>query len=182
MLKLDGSWYVVQDSSHHAWHDFDFKYYKCVLNLWWDLVYKKIHFPCGWLARFSTACCFGRQVWRSWSITAHKRECQLFRWACMSCCHHQCRETEIKSDSQRLVLHPTLLCACVCVCVCVCVCHVCVLVICVRFWVGATMWSHLTVTCHWQQMFTQWDYLLNNQSLCVCLCVCVCVGENDLLI
>lgn len=33
MLKLDGSIYVVQDSTHHAWHDFDFKYYKCVLYL-----------------------------------------------------------------------------------------------------------------------------------------------------
>ena len=72
-------------------------------------------------------------------------------------------------------------CACVCVCVCACVC------VCMRacafvcwlfgwgFWVRATMWSHLTVTCHWQQMFTQWDYLLNNQSVCVCACVCVCV-------
>lgn len=47
--------------------------------------------------------------------------------------------------------------------------RVCLLVIWVRFWVGAAVWSHLTIICHWQQMYTQYLYLPTNHIVCVCV-------------
>lgn len=106
----------------------------------------------GWkpFAVFCTLWCFGGQVWRSWRIMANKE--------CMTHCNRHYRE--MKSDSQRLELPTTLLCVCVWVCECV-------LVISVRFWAGATVRSHLTITCHCQQMFTRQDYLPTNHIVCV---------------
>lgn len=39
---------------------------------------------------------------------------------------------------------------------------------------GVTEHSHLTITCLWQQMFTQQDYLHTDHTVSVILCVCVC--------
>lgn len=54
-------------------------------------------------------------------------------------------------------------------CMCVWVC-VSLLVVCVRFRVGARARSHLTIACHWQQMFTR--YFTHKPH-----CVFVSVGE-----